>query len=136
MARLHAQLGDFAPAIDECRTSLEILASMEMPVLNYQAQFLMGKLQLADGKTAEAYESYQRARAALENLRSALHGEELKIGFMKNKLQVYEELVELSLTRAQSVAPEPFLYLEQANPRTLLYSMFNPGPTSTPLRGQ
>ena len=136
MARLHAQLGDFAPAIDECRTSLEILASMEMPVLNYQAQFLMGKLQLADGKTAEAYESYQRARAALENLRSALHGEELKIGFMKNKLQVYEELVELCLTRGESGAEEAFLYMEQAKSRSLLDSMFKPGSTSTTVSGQ
>ena len=84
-----------------------MLAGMEMPVLNYQAQFLMGKLQLANGKTAEAYESYQRARTALENLRSTLHGEELKIGFMKNKFQVYEELVELCLARGNSGCVTP-----------------------------
>jgi CHAT domain-containing protein len=136
MARLHAQLGDLAPAIDECRTSLEILASMDRPVLNYQAQFLMGKLQLAEGKTAKAYESYQRARAALENLRSTLHGEELKIGFMKNKLQVYEELVELCLAHGDSSTEEAFLYMEQAKSRSLLDSMFKPGSTSTTVRGQ
>ena len=136
MARLHAQLGDFALAMDECRTSLEMLAGMEMPVLNYQAQFLMGKLQLANGKTAEAYESYQRARTALENLRSTLHGEELKIGFMKNKFQVYEELVELCLARGNSGAEEAFLYMEQAKSRSLLDSIFKPGSTSARVHGQ
>jgi len=136
MARLHAQLGDFALATDECRTSLEMLAGMEMPVLNYQAQFLMGKLQLADGKTAEAYESYQRARAALENLRSTLHAEELKIGFMKNKLQVYEELVELCLARGNSGLQEAFLYMEQAKSRSLLDSILKPGSASATVHGQ
>ena len=136
MARLHAQLGDFTLATDECRTSLEMLAGMEMPVLNYQAQFLMGKLQLADGKTAEAYESYQRARAALENLRSTLHAEELKIGFMKNKLQVYEELVELCLARGNSGLQEAFLYMEQAKSRSLLDSILKPGSASATVHGQ
>ncbi|HTC93216.1 MAG TPA: CHAT domain-containing protein [Terriglobales bacterium] len=136
MARLHQQLGDLEPAVRECGTSLEILAGMEMPVLNYQAQFLMGKLQLAAGKTAEAYESYQRARAALENLRSTLHGEELKIGFMKNKLQVYEELVELCLAQGDSGAEEAFLYMEQAKSRSLLDSMFRSGSASSTVRGQ
>lgn len=136
MARLHAQLGDLAQAFQECDIALETLRSTEMPVLSYQAQFLLGKLQLAAGKTAEAYESYQRARGALENLRSALHGEELKIGFMKNKLEVYEELIELCLPGGPAGVEEAFLHVEQAKSRSLLDSMFRPGSTSAIAQGQ
>ena len=135
MARLQAQLGDVASAVRECAAALELLTRTDMPVLNYQAQFLMGKLRLAEGNAAEAYEAYQKARAALENLRSALHGEELKISFMKNRLQVYEELVELCLARDTAGTEEAFLYIEQAKSRSMLDSMFKPGSASSSMRG-
>ena len=59
----------------------------------------MGQIQQASGDPSGAYDSFQRAREALETLRSSLHGEELKIAFMKNRLEVYECLVELCIGR-------------------------------------
>jgi hypothetical protein len=51
------------------------------------------------GNEDAAYESYCRARAAVERLRSSLRGEELKIAFFENKLEVYESLVDICLRR-------------------------------------
>ena len=59
------------------------------------------------------------ARAALETLRGNLRGEELKIAFFENKLEVYENLVDLCLRR-QNALEEAFDYIEQAKSRSLM----------------
>src|SRR5207247_10976458 len=105
-------------------------AKRHPPVLNYQAHLLMGKIQLTDGHPDEAYVSYQSARKALETLRSSLRGEELKIAFIKNRLEVYENLVELCLNRSPDRAglEEAFAYVEQAKSRSLMNLFVRPAP--------
>jgi CHAT domain-containing protein len=121
LARLSLRTGNLDAARADCWHALERLASLEAPVLRYQAEFLMGEIQQASGDHGEAYDSYQRAREALETLRSSLHGEELKIAFMKNRLEVYECLVELCLAdgAGQDSAEESFGYMELAKSRSL-----------------
>ena len=74
------------------------LATLDAPVLHYQAQLLMGEVQKASGDPHGAYQSCQKAREALQALRANLRGDELKIAFMKNRLEVYENLIELCLS--------------------------------------
>jgi CHAT domain-containing protein len=121
LARLCLRGRDLAGAREECTRALQRLASLEAPVLRYQAEFLMGQVQQAAGDLAGAYESCQKAREALETLRSSLHGEEIKIAFMKNRLEVYECLVELCLngTSGGNPAEESFGYMELAKSRSL-----------------
>lgn len=121
LARLSLRTGELAAARDECEKALDCLSSLETPTLRYQAEFLMGQLQQAADNWPGAYESYQKARAALEALRSALRGEELKIAFMKNRLEVYERLAELCLRddSKQGAAEESFSYMEMAKSRSL-----------------
>src|ERR1700751_1887936 len=52
-------------------------------------------------------------------LRGNLRGEELKIAFFENKLEVYENLVDICLRRQNSFE-EAFAYIEQAKSRTLM----------------
>ena len=54
----------------------------------------------------------------MERLRGSLRGEELKLAFFGNKLEVYENLVELCLRRSDGFE-EAFGYIEQAKSRTL-----------------
>ena len=121
LARLCLRGRDLEGAREECTRALQRLASLEAPVLRYQAEFLMGQVRQAAGDLAGAYESCQRAREALETLRSSLHGEEIKIAFMKNRLEVYECLVELCLngTSGGDPAAESFGYMELAKSRSL-----------------
>ena len=121
LARLSLRTGELPAARAECEKALSRLASLEAPTLRYQAEFLMGQLQQAMDERPEAYRSYQRARAALETLRSALRGEELKIAFMKNRLEVYERLTELCLSddSKPDAAEESFRYMEMAKSRSL-----------------
>jgi CHAT domain-containing protein len=130
LARIALRSGDAPAARSECTRALKRLEKIDAPVLRYQAEFLMGQAQHSSGDAPAAYDSFQRARQALETLRSSLHGEELKIAFMKNRLEVYECLVELCLD--QSVRPnseeESFGYMELAKSRSLAELLVQHGP--------
>ncbi len=122
LARLTLQIGDAAKAYQECQRALDQLAQKEAPALSYQSHFLMGQIQQARGDSRAAYDSWQNARAELETLRSSLRGEELKIAFMKNRLEVYENLVDscLSDPDKKDSAQESFGYMELAKSRSLV----------------
>ena len=119
LARIALRLGDRGNAKEHCQTALSDLANLDAPTLLYQAEFLLGEVERAAGNEDAAYESYCRARAAVERLRSSLRGEELKIAFFENKLEVYESLVDICLRR-QNGFEEAFAYIEQAKSRTLM----------------
>ena len=121
LARLSLKTGDLAAARKECARALERLAALEAPVLRYQAEFLMGQVQQASGDLRGAYDSHQRAREALETLRSSLRAEELKIAFMKNRLEVYECLVDICMKddAKENSSEESFGYMEMAKSRSL-----------------
>jgi len=101
LARIAMQVGDPEAAGAEIAAALAKIEKIQTPVLAYQAQFLMGQLAYSRGNGNAALAAYLEARKSLEALRSRLHSEELKIAFVKNRLQVYEALVDLYLSEAQ-----------------------------------
>jgi CHAT domain-containing protein len=131
LSRIALRTEDPDQAFRFCNDAIAKLAELEAPVLAYQAHLLMGNIHAAGGKFDPAYSSYQAARHALETLRSSLRGEELKIAFIKNRLEVYEHLVELCLKQSGDPAAleEAFSYMEQAKSRSLMDLFFRPAPT-------
>jgi tetratricopeptide (TPR) repeat protein len=152
LARIAMRTGELESARGECAHAIERVAGVESPSLRYQAYFLMGQIQQASGETDAAYASYQAARSELETLRGSLRGEELKIAFMKNRLEVYECLVELCLQSTEvarsgarpaisagvllagsepaiprSYEQEAFAYIELAKSRSLAELLLHPG---------
>jgi CHAT domain-containing protein len=119
LARIALRLGDTKLAKQNCEMALQDVANLDSPTLLYQAEFLMGEVERVTGNEDAAYRSYSRARTAVERLRSSLRGEELKIAFFENKLEVYECLVDICLRRQNSFE-EAFAYIEQAKSRTLM----------------
>jgi CHAT domain-containing protein/tetratricopeptide (TPR) repeat protein len=126
LARLSLRDDDLDGAAQSCRSALENLEKLEAPVLNYQAHFLMGRVQEASGDDRKAYDSYQRARLELETVRGGLQGEELKIAFMKDKQEVYEGLIQLCLSGLPGTvsSERAFGFIEQAKSRTLFDAIF------------
>ncbi|HEX4604549.1 MAG TPA: CHAT domain-containing tetratricopeptide repeat protein [Candidatus Angelobacter sp.] len=103
-----------------CSGALSRLTHIDSPA-TYQAYFMLGQAEEGSGNTELARQAYEQAFKKLEDLRSHLGKEELKIAFLKNKLAVYEGLVVTSLAvsfgiRAQR---EAFGYIEQAKSRSL-----------------
>lgn len=121
LGRLRLQMGQLRGAEQACSRALGALKPVELPLLACQAQQLMGRIQMAAGRTGQAYEAYQEARRLLEAMRSDIGQEELKISFMEDKLEVYEGLVQLCLEPGSvHINPEEaFHYIEQSKSRSL-----------------
>ncbi len=133
LARIALRTDDPDQAFQHAKDALGKVAILESPFLTYQAHLLLGNIHTARRDRERAYSDYKAAREALETLRSSLRGEELKIAFIKNRLEVYENLVELCLARESSPASieEAFTYVEQAKSRSLMDLFARPAPTVT-----
>jgi predicted negative regulator of RcsB-dependent stress response len=107
-------------ARQQCEEAAQSLEPLDLPALAFQLHYVKGQIDQAEGDSPAAYDSYRRAQGFLETLRSSLRGEELKIAFMRNKLEVYESLVDLALGRRSNGGIEQaFSYVEQAKSRSL-----------------
>jgi CHAT domain-containing protein/predicted negative regulator of RcsB-dependent stress response len=125
LARIALRLNDSLAARQHCDSALQQLKALQRPVLACQAEFLSGRIEQSAGKDDHAYESYCRARSILEMLRGNVQGEELKISFFHDKLEVYENLIELCLRRPCGVE-EAFTHIEQAKSRSLMDLLLQP----------
>ena len=121
LARIALKTGRLEEASRYCREALKRVSVLEAQILSYQAQFLMGQVHEASGNPLDAFNSYQASRVALDALRGSLQTDELKIAFMKDKVEVYARLVQLCLERDSGPAStaEAFSYVEEAKSRTL-----------------
>ena len=128
LARIAQRTNDLAGAHTECKAAIEKLKELQAPALNHQAFLLMGQLHSTSGNKKDAYECFRASRDALEMLRSNLRGEELKMSFLKNRLEVYELLVDACLRGQYSPdsLEEAFGYIEEAKSRTLMDQMLHP----------
>lgn len=131
LARIALEVEDVATAQTETDAALARLPAVQTPVLAYQAHFLQGQLARSREDRTAAKDAYLKARTALETLRSRLQGEELKISFVKNRMQVYEALVDLYLSDAAAgnTSEEAFACIEAAKSRNMIEMIFQSGQT-------
>src|SRR5216684_6407519 len=129
LARIAFQVGEAAIAEAETEAAVARIERLQAPVLAYQAHFLRGQLAQGRADRSAALAAYGEARRALETLRSRLHSEELKISFVKNRLQVYEALVDLHLSgeTGETAAAEAFACIEAAKSRSMTEMIFQSG---------
>jgi CHAT domain-containing protein/Flp pilus assembly protein TadD len=125
LAQIAFNGGEMLEARAEGSRALDHLRTLEFPALRFQGHFLLGQIEHARRDLQSAYGEYQRARAELESLRANLIRDDLKISFMKNKIELYERLVELCLDKRFPGASqtEAFRYVEMAKSRSLTESM-------------
>jgi len=129
LARIALQVGDSAAAQKETDESLARLKRLQAPVLAFQAHLLAGQIAQARNERVAAHQAYLEARKALEALRSRLQGEELKISFVKNRMQVYEALVDLYISGdgTDTSPEEAFACMEAAKSRSMIELIFQSG---------
>src|SRR5713101_6286168 len=129
LARIAMHIGEPSVAESETDAALARIERLQVPVLAYEAHFLRGQLAHARGDRPAALGAYVEARKALETLRSRLHSEELKISFVKNRLQVYEALVDLHLSgdTGEATDMEAFACIEAAKSRSMSEMIFQSG---------
>jgi CHAT domain-containing protein len=129
LARIALQVGDPAEAQKETDQALARLKGLETPVLVYQAHLLEGQIAQARNNRLAAHAAYLKARKALEALRSRLQGEELRISFVKNRMEVYEALVDLYIAGEETPASteEALACMEAAKSRSMIEMIFQSG---------
>jgi len=129
LARVALQVGELPTAQSETDAAIAKISGLQAPVLAYQTHFLRGQLAETRGDRPAAYTAYQEARKSLEALRNRLHAEELKISFVKNRLQVYEALVDLHLSGdgGDASVSEAFSCMEAAKSRSMTEMIFQGG---------
>lgn len=129
LARIALQVGAPAEAQKETDESLSRLAQLQTPVLAYQAYLLQGQLAQARNDRPAALRAFLTAKDSLETLRSRLHGEELKISFLKNRMQVYEALLDLFISGdgSDATTQEALGWMEAAKSRSMIEMIFQSG---------
>jgi CHAT domain-containing protein/Tfp pilus assembly protein PilF len=129
LGRIALQVGELAGAEKEIDAALAKLDGFQTPMLTYQAHLLRGQIMQIRGERKSALETFREACKYLEMLRSRLHSEELKISFVKNRLQVYEALVELHLSGddGETSVAEVFSWVEAAKSRSMMEMIFQSG---------
>jgi CHAT domain-containing protein len=129
LADIAFQIGETAVAESETESAMAKIQGLQNPVLAYQAHFLRGQLAQIRGDRPTALASYQEARKSLEAMRARIHSDELKISFVKNRLQVYESLVDLHLSGepSEAAAVEAFACIEAAKSRSMTEMIFQSG---------
>lgn len=129
LARIALQAGDLGLARVETDAASGRLKGAQAPVLAYQAHLLLGQVAQGRGDRSTAHAAYQEARKALEALRSRLKAEELKISFVKNRLEVYDALMGLYLSQegGEITAAEAFSCIEAAKSRSMVEMIFQSG---------
>jgi CHAT domain-containing protein/Tfp pilus assembly protein PilF len=129
LARIALQVGDLATAQSETQMAVMKLSNLQAPVLVYQSHLLLGQIARRQHERSAAYDAYREARKALEALRTRLQSEELKISFVKNRMQVYEGIVDLYLDAGNTEisVDEAFSCIEGAKSRSMFEMIFQSG---------
>ena len=129
LARIALQVGDPAEAERETAESLARLADLQTPVLAYQARLLQGQLAQARNDRPAALRAFLAAKDSLETMRSRLQGEELKISFLKNRMEVYEALLDLFISGdgSDATTEEALAWIEAAKSRSMIEMIFQSG---------
>ena len=128
LARIQLRNNSLMRARQQCSAAAKSLLNLESPALTCQTYALMGTIEGCLGRERCSYDSFRRAHESIEHLRGRLHGEELKISFMKDRVNIYQALVALLLKRkhSETTLKEVFGYIEQAKSRSLVDVLFTP----------
>ncbi len=121
LARIALQAGDLDEAHGRVRSALDRLRTLDAPALGFRAHLVAGEVAEASGDRDGAVSAHRASADLLENLRSHLKREELKLSFLRDKQEVYQNLVWLMMSGQPTAADkqEVFLQMERAKSRTL-----------------
>jgi CHAT domain-containing protein len=115
-ARAALALDKHAQALRLATEALEVGKTKNVPTLIYQGYHLLGILAAARGDQQQALAAFDQAIKAVERLRGRLMVE-FRVGFLEDKEEIYENVVELCLDLDQPL--RGLEYAERAKSRVL-----------------
>lgn len=123
-ARVRLRSGKVLEARALCQGVLNVPPLERLPSIDYLAWFTLGEVEEHQGHWMAAWDAWQKTREAVDRLRNSLGGEDLRISFLKDKVEVYENLIWLWMSRLSGTGegPEPrsvLALLQEAKSRSL-----------------
>jgi CHAT domain-containing protein len=112
------ELEETAPALKEAQKALDEIEGYHAPWVSYQCYNTLGRLKEHRGAAAEAEQLYLKAIDQMESLRGNIRLDEMRMSFGRDKYQVYENIVNLKLTKGDTQGA--FHFVERSKSRTLI----------------
>ena len=112
------ELDETAPALREAQKALDEIEGYYAPWVSYQCYNTLGRLKELNGSVGEAEQLYMRAIEQMESLRGNIRLDEMRMSFGRDKYQVYENIVNLKLTKSEPRTA--FQFVERSKSRTLI----------------
>jgi len=112
------ELEETAPAMREAQKALDEIEGYHAPWVSYQCYNTLGRLKELKGAAEEAEQLYMKAIDQMESLRGNIRLDEMRMSFGRDKYQVFENIVNLKLTKAD--ARGAFQFVERSKSRTLI----------------
>jgi CHAT domain-containing protein/Tfp pilus assembly protein PilF len=133
------RLGKLAEAMESLTGAHSILVSTGDTALPWHIDYLRGQALEALGRNDEAVEAYRKAIEAVESVRSEIHEERFRTGYLEDKQKVYVAMVRLLLRLGRPA--EAFQYSERLRARGYLDLLNRTGmpaadPRTTELRSR
>jgi len=123
-ARVKLRSGRSAEARILCQGVLNLPPEERLPSIDYLAWFTLGEVEENQGHWMAAWDAWQRTREAIDRLRNSLGGEDLRISFLKDKVEVYQNLIWMWMSRLAGTGEGPapgdvLALLQEAKSRSL-----------------
>jgi CHAT domain-containing protein/tetratricopeptide (TPR) repeat protein len=96
---VYDNLGQPEQALKTLQEAVKLCREVGQPENLWRAQRALGKVEANQGRDDAAIQNYRQALDGIEGLRAGLGSKESKSTYMKNKLFVYDELIELLRAR-------------------------------------
>ena len=124
-ARANIRLGELDGAADDLALATALHEQAPLPVVGYQLHALAGTLHVSRDNLDSARAEFRRAIQDFEGVRANIGPDELRLNYLKDKVPVYEMLLETDLqlwerTRVQETLEEAFEAAERSRSRTLV----------------
>ena len=117
-AQTFLELEERTPALEEAQKALDEIEGYHAPWVSYQCYNTLGRLKELNGAVDEAEQLYMKAIDQMESLRGNIRLDEMRMSFGRDKYQVYENIVNLKLTKGDERAA--FQFVERSKSRTLI----------------
>jgi tetratricopeptide (TPR) repeat protein len=112
--------GLLAEALEEIHSAVADLDPSDHAIVFFHAEYLRGRILRMQDKPGAAFDAFKQAAERLESVRARLAGDDLKVAFVEDKLDVYSQLMQLSREGFVSDHEASILeYIEKSKSRSL-----------------
>ena len=118
LAKAQKEIGNLEPASENLSQAINLAHQISSHEILWQALYQNGLLLEVQGKQKEALKSYIDAINIIDTVRGRLFKEEYRMGYMANKIHVYEHAV--SLASQMGREGDAFTYVQKAKSRVFL----------------